>query len=302
MPLTVKKSLQIALAGLVFLCLAIVSAFITMKAVTWSRTVAVPDVRDMNLPAAINLIRNAVLNIKVEREEHHPTVPQNYIIGQNPAPGDRVKGGRDVLVVVSLGSQEVTVPQVAGEVFRLAQVGLRQAGLNLGELARVNSPSPVDTVILQSPPKGTVVQKDSAVDILASAGARLTRYVTPDLRGMTLPQAGAAMRPMGGKVLYSGKGSVIASQNPRAGFRLPENGQIIVALGASALGKAPEPEPEPGPGTGTGTGKTPASAAQGKAPAQPAPKKPEAGNQASGAAGRKAGAAGNKAGAAKQGF
>ncbi len=291
MSLTLKKSLQIALAGLVFLCLAIVSAFITMKAVTWSRTVAVPDVRDMNLPAAINLIRNAGLNIKVEREEHHPTVQQNYIIGQNPAPGERVKSGRDVLVVVSLGSQEVTVPQVSGLVFRLAQVALRQAGLNLGELARVNSPLPADTVILQSPPQGTVAQKDSAVDILASAGPRATRYVTPDLTGMTLTQAGDAVRPMGGKVLYSGKGAVIASQQPKGGFRLPGNGQIIVALGTPAPGMKPAPGP----------GKTPAPA-QGKAPAQPMPKKPEAGNHASGAAGRKAGAAGKKAEAAKQVF
>ena len=263
--MTVKKSFQIALVALVFLGLAIVSAFITMKAVTWSRTVAVPDVRDMNLPAAINLLRNAGLNIKVEREEHHPTVPQNYIIGQNPAPGERVKSGRDVMVVVSLGSQEVPVPQATGEVFRLAQITLRQAGLNLGEMARVDSPSPAETVILQSPPQGAVVQKDSAVDMLVSGGARRTRYVTPDLRGMTLPQAGDAVRPMGGKVLYSGKGAVIASQQPKAGFRLPANGQIVVALGVAA--------PRPG-----------------KAPVPIAP-----GNQASGAGGR-------KAGAAKQGF
>ncbi len=265
-----KKIFQIALVAFVFLGLAIVSAFITMKAVTWSRTVAVPDVRDMNLPVAINLIRNAGLNIKVEREEHHPTVPQNYIIGQNPAPGERVKSGRDVMVVVSLGSQAVTVPQVTGEVFRLAQVTLRQAGLNLGELARVNSPSPVETVILQSPPQGAVAQKDSAVDMLVSDGARGIRYVTPDLRGMTLPQAGDAVRPMGGKVLFYGKGAVIASQQPKAGFRLPANGQIIVALGAPQPVKTPAPK-------------------AGKAPAPP--QKPAAGNQSSGAAGRKAGGA-----------
>ncbi len=249
-----KKFFQIMLAALVFFGLAMVSAFITMKAVTWSRTVAVPDVRDMSLPVAINLIRNAGLNIKVEREEHHPTVPQNYIVGQNPAPGERVKSGRDVMVVVSLGSQEVTVPQVTGEVFRLAQVTLRQAGLNLGETARVSSPSPVDSVILQSPTQGTVVQKDSAVDMLVSGGREAVRYVTPDLRGMTLPQAGDAVRPMGGKVLYSGKGAVIAYQQPKAGFRLPANGQIIVALGAPRPGKVPAPQ-KPTPGSqGPGTG------------------------------------------------
>ncbi len=241
--MTIRKSVQIAMVALVFLGLAMVSAFITMNAITWSRTVAVPDVRDMNLSVAINLIRNAGLDIKVEREEHHPTVPQNYIIGQNPAPGARVKSGRDVMVVVSLGSQEVAVPQLTGEVIRLAQVALKQAGLNLGEMAQVNSPSPQETVILQSPPQGTVVQKDSSVDMLVSAGAKETQYVTPDLRGMTLPQAGDAVRPMGGKVLYSGKGAVVAMQTPKAGFQLPANGQIIVALGTAPPGPGKVPAP-----------------------------------------------------------
>ncbi|MGC2422992.1 MAG: PASTA domain-containing protein [Nitrospirota bacterium] len=234
MPVTVKKFFQILLIVLVFLGLAMASAIITMNAFTWGHTVTVPDVRGKELTAAINQIRNSGLDIKVEREEHHPTVPQNYIIGQNPAPGDRVKSGRNVMVIVSLGSEEVAVPTVADKVFRLAQVTLKEAGLELGEVARVNSQSPAEMVILQSPAQGTVLQKGSEVDMLVSAGGRATRYVTPDLTGMTLPQAGDLVRPMGGKVFYSGRGNVIASQGPRAGYQLPANGQIIVALGEPA--------------------------------------------------------------------
>jgi beta-lactam-binding protein with PASTA domain len=231
MPVTVKKFVQMLLIVLVFLALAMVSAVITMKAFTWGHTVTVPDVRGKELTAAINQIRNSGLDIKVERQEHHPTVPQNYIIGQDPAPGESVKSGRNVMVVVSLGSEEVAVPPVTDKVFRLAEVTLKEAGLELGEVARVNSPSPAETVILQSPAQGTVLQKGSPVDMLVSAGGRGTRYVTPDLTGMTLPEAGDLVRPMGAKVLYSGRGSVIATQGPKAGYQLPANGQIIVALG-----------------------------------------------------------------------
>ncbi len=234
MPVTVKKFFQMLLIVLVFLGLAMASAVITMNAFTWGHTITVPDVRGKELTAAINQIRNSGLDIKVERQEHHPTVPENYIIGQSPAPGERVKGGRNVMVVVSLGSEEVAVPPVTDKVFRLAQVTLKSAGLELGEVARVNSPSPAETVILQSPAQGTVLQKGSEVDILVSAGGKGTRYVTPDLKGMTLPQAGDAVRPMGGKILYSGRGGVIATQGPKAGYQLPANGQVIVALGEPA--------------------------------------------------------------------
>ncbi len=244
MPVTVKKFFQVLLIVLVFIGLAMASAVITMNAFTWGHTITVPDVRGKELTAAINQIRNSGLDIKVERQEHHPTVPENYIIGQSPAPGERVKGGRNVMVVVSLGSEEVAVPPVADKVFRLAQVTLKSAGLELGEVARVNSPSPAETVILQSPAQGTVLQKGSEVDILVSAGGKGTRYVTPDLKGMTLPQAGDAVRPLGGKILYSGRGVVIASQGPKAGYQLPANGQVIVALGESA---PPQPDIPPVP-------------------------------------------------------
>jgi eukaryotic-like serine/threonine-protein kinase len=231
MPITVKKFFQVLLIVLVFFALVMVSAAITMKAFTSGHTITVPDVRGKELTAAINQIRNSGLDIKVEREEHHPTVPQNYIIGQNPAPGERVKTGRNVMVVVSLGSEEVATPPVTDKVFRLAQVTLKEAGLELGEVAHVNSQSPAEMVILQSPAQGTVLQKGSEVDMLVSEGGKGTRYVTPDLTGMTLPQAGDLVRPLGGKILYSGRGNVVATQGPKAGYQLPANGQIIVALG-----------------------------------------------------------------------
>lgn len=270
MPVTVKKVFQIFLVVLVFLCLAMASAVITMDVFTWGHTITVPDVRGKELTAAINQIRNSGLDIKVARQEHHPTVPQNYIISQDPAPGERVKSGRNVMVVVSLGSEEVTVPTLTDKVFRLAEVTLQESGLELGEVARVNTPSPPETVILQSPAQGTVLQKGSTVDVLVSEGGRGTRYVTPDLTGMTLPQAGDLVKPMGGKVFYSGRGSVIASQGPKAGYQLPANGQIIVALGEPAPPKQEIP-PIPAQAKKSKT-LAPKPSAQDKTPAAQPPK------------------------------
>ena len=132
MPVTVKKFFQVLLIVLVFLGLAMASAVITMNAFTWGHTITVPDVRGKELTTAINQIRNSGLDIKVERQEHHPTVPENYIIGQSPAPGERVKGGRNVMVVVSLGSEEMAVPPVTDKVFRLAQVTLKSGWARTG--------------------------------------------------------------------------------------------------------------------------------------------------------------------------
>jgi serine/threonine-protein kinase len=107
-----------------------------------------------------------------------------------------VKKGRDVQVVVSLGSQEVVVPEITGQVFRKVQVDLKQAGLVLGEVARANTPLPREQVVVQYPKARTVLQKGATVDLLVSDGSGPVRYVTPDFTGMTIPQAGQAAKEM----------------------------------------------------------------------------------------------------------
>jgi beta-lactam-binding protein with PASTA domain len=163
-------------------------------------------------------------------------------------------------VVVSLGSQEVVVPEITGQVFRKVQVDLKQAGLVLGEVARANTPLPREQVIVQYPNPRTVLQKGATVDLLVSDGPVPVRYVTPDFTGMTIPQAGHAAKEMSITLAPSGTGKHIIFQDPKPGYPVLAGAQIKVTLGVKA---APAPAPAPAPETET----------------EPAPVKPEEGKE-----------------------
>jgi beta-lactam-binding protein with PASTA domain len=243
--MTAKKFMQFALVFMGVVALALISAVVTMKVVTWGKTVPVPNVTGRDLTTAITELNKYGLEIKVERQEHHPTVPAGFIINQEPQAGQSVKAGRNISVVVSLGSEEVNVPALAGESFRLAQVMLKQAGLTLGEVARVYSQVKREYVLTQNPPGQAVIQKGASVDLLVSNGPRPVKYVTPDLSGMTLAQVGDAVKTLALKVSASGSG-VVLSQEPRAGYPAAEGTGLKLRLGR-VTAPAPAPTSVPAP-------------------------------------------------------
>jgi len=262
-----KKFLQIAAVMMGMLALVLISAIITMKVVTWGRTVEVPNLSGQEVTSAISELKKSGLEIKIERQEYHPTVPEGHIISQQPQAGSSVKRGRDVQVVVSLGSQEVVVPEITGQVFRKVQVDLKQAGLVLGDVARANTPLPREQVVVQYPNARSVLQKGATVDLLVSDGPGPIKYVTPDLTGMTAAQAGQAIKELYVTLAPSGTGKQVISQDPKPGYPVLAGSQISVTLGTKA---SPAPSPKASPSPKPNTTPAPAKPAAPVTPAAPA--------------------------------
>lgn len=232
MTLNVKKIIQGLVVVLALMVLVFVSAFVTLKVMTWGETVDVPDIRGKELAAVVNELGGLGLEVNVERQEYHPSVPQGAVIYQDPAPGSPVKKGRGVAVVVSLGSEEVEVPFTRGDAFKRSQILLKQAGLLLGEVARINAPYPRNTVVAQYPPEGTVLQKGASVDLLVCNGPEPPMFVSPELEGKTLREAEQTARSMALRLVSGGSGGVIVSQNPVPGLRITSGSTLYVTLGS----------------------------------------------------------------------
>jgi eukaryotic-like serine/threonine-protein kinase len=226
-----KKLLQVVVALLAMMLLVFVSAFITLKVMTWGKTVVVPDIRGKDLAEAVNTLGGLGLDVNVERQEHHPSVPANAVIYQDPMPGSEVKKGRGVAVVVSLGSEEVSTPALTGEAFKRAQILLQQKGLVLGEVARVRTPKQGNAVMAQYPPPDTVQQKGARVDVLVSNGPRPVAFVSPDLDNKPLRDAEETARSMALRLVSGGRGPVIVSQNPPAGYSIAAGSPLYVTMG-----------------------------------------------------------------------
>jgi len=153
------------------LSLAIISAFITMQLALERDKVQVPNLVGQGSEAAVQSLRELGLKPLVIREEYHDWVPRGAVITQRPSGGARVPQGSEVKLVVSKGTDKVTVPAVVGLDLEQAGWVLAKAGLLVGRIAKVHSDRyPEGQVIAQDPPAGSVVKQRGEVQLLLSLG------------------------------------------------------------------------------------------------------------------------------------
>ena len=112
-----------------------------------------------------------------------------------------VKAGQDAHVVLSLGPQKVTIPDLRDESLRAAQVELLRAGMQLGEASSIYLPGgEEDSVIQQDPAPGTTDVTSPHEDLLVSLGPRPPAFVMPELAGLPFVEAESKLNASGLRV------------------------------------------------------------------------------------------------------
>src|SRR5690606_41936538 len=94
--------------------------------------VVVPDVVGLHLDVARERLRDAGLELTLERRVHHPEVPEFHIIAQSPDPHRTVKMRRAIHVTMSLGPDTAPPPDVRGLAERGARLLIPPGGFGLG--------------------------------------------------------------------------------------------------------------------------------------------------------------------------
>jgi beta-lactam-binding protein with PASTA domain len=196
--------------------------------------VRVPDVAGLSEREAERSLATLDLRLSKISEQWSADVPRGYIARQEPEPGSVVKRGRRIAVVVSLGAQGTSVPLLDGESVRRAEIMLEGAGLRRGTIARVyTDEAPRDMVVTSDPPGETVVEQETAVDLLVSLGSLPRTYVLPDLTGRELVSVARELRDEGFLVLSRQGGSrlrsgLISAQEPLPGSQIAPRDSIVL--------------------------------------------------------------------------
>lgn len=155
-----------------------------------------PDLRDKTLLEAEELLSKSSLKIKVEDEVYDAEIEKDHIISQLPKAETKVKEGREITVVISLGSDEVTVPDLSGKTEQEARIALENEGLELGEVTKAtDSSQPVDVVIYQSVTQGETVETGTKVNLIINEKVEPEVVMTsvPSLVGKSLEEARKAL-------------------------------------------------------------------------------------------------------------
>ena len=132
----------------------------------------------------------------VAGEEHHDTVPEGLVIAQLPDPGTPVEQGSRVDLVVSLGIEQVEVPDLAGLDRAQVEAALAEVRLTADVSEEWSDEQPeAGLVVSQGIGPAETVDALSTVPVVLSRGP-LTIEVPP-LRGLSVADARAAVEALG---------------------------------------------------------------------------------------------------------
>lgn len=177
------------LLGIIFLVL--IMDKIVMPVVTRQGSeFPLPDFSEQRILEAQISLDELDLSHEIASEEYSPGKAPGTILRQIPPPGTKVKPGRSIKFVVSLGEKMVPIPEVAGKSVRQAMLELEASGLKLGEIAWALSDTlPEKVVVFSYPPAGTEIPIGSSVNLMVKHG-RASRYTfMPNVVGLTIDEA-----------------------------------------------------------------------------------------------------------------
>ena len=228
-----------------------------------AKTTEVPNVVGREESEAEQMLQDANLTVVHGEAQYSDDVDEGKVISSSPEAGTEVEEGTEVTIVVSLGAEPATVPDLRGRQASEAESALADAGLSGSSSEEYSDDVAEGQVISQSIDPGEKVDKGTTVSYVVSRGPE-TKYVTvPGLGGYTESGARQRLEKAGLKVgtvseAYSntvGAGYVI-DQTASPGSSVEEGTSVgfTISLGPGPAGdQAPSDE---GARTydGTGTG------------------------------------------------
>ncbi len=174
------------IAGAAACMLTLISAGIAIYVVAGAGSIVVPYVTGLPRVVAEESLAASGLKGIVSGTRVSPDVPEGQVLAQDPPAGSALQRGSVVSLVLSVGPQSVTVPDLAGERLETATSRLEQLGLVV--TIETKSADTTESIVLEvSPPPGTMVNAGDQVRLTIPAYEEAPVDELPyDLSGMTI--------------------------------------------------------------------------------------------------------------------
>lgn len=196
--------------------------------------VTVPDLEGRTQPRAEADATDAGLEPEA-RTAFSLTVPRGRIIGQDPRPGERVREGTELELIVSRGANRVEMPDAVGRPLREVTPPLEDAGVPIDEQRVPDEVVPEGVVISQDPAPGVLVTGDAAVTFEVSAGP--ADRPVPEVARLTIEAAAFRLGDVG--LAVEGvrfvdddevRSGVVAGTDPPAGTEVERDAEVTILV------------------------------------------------------------------------
>jgi eukaryotic-like serine/threonine-protein kinase len=232
-----KKAVNLILFALALAVFFFLSAVVVSRFILKSETVSVPDLAGLTLVEAGTALQKKDLALIQSGKEFDDRLEKGRILRQDPPSGSRVKVAAEIHVVVSSGSQAVTVPLFRGKSIEAAIPILKEIGLTKGPVTQIHSPHAAGLILAQNLPEGTRAERNAPVGFLVSQGGWEERYVMPDLIGKRASLVKARLQALEFNIgdirytYYPGLGKdIIIKQYPPEGYRVQKRNLITLEV------------------------------------------------------------------------
>ncbi|MBM3311831.1 MAG: PASTA domain-containing protein [Candidatus Aminicenantes bacterium] len=223
-----------------FLCLVVffAGANVASELILSGELVSLPNLIGKPVEAARAELAARKVALDIQGAAFDSRYEKGRVILQDPAEGSRINPRRSVKVVVSQGSEQVSVPACEGRSLEWTAGAFKEAGLRRGHASQIHtSTHAAGRVIAQDPPAGTVTARATPVDMLVSQGEWEARYMMPDLIGKRAQPVLRRLRDLGFRVTevsyayYPGQDpGVILKQTPIHGQQILKRNEITLEV------------------------------------------------------------------------
>lgn len=198
--------------------------------------VKVPDVTGEDLGQATHLLGEVGLEIGQVQKVYSDEVEEDTVISQDPKAGKKVAKETAVNLVVSKGSQRVSIPDVVGKTSSQAAAILGQASLNVEQQEESSKTVGEGKVIRTIPAAGAEVKRGATVAIIVSTGPE--HVVVPDVTTKLQATATTQLETAGFSVDAKTQSGVppaqvgrVITQNPTGGEQADDGSTVTIWIG-----------------------------------------------------------------------
>jgi serine/threonine-protein kinase len=193
----------------------------------------IPQLVGLKPAAAKSLIGKFPISIQPIVEEFSAQIPKGYVIGSNPAAGEKVKRNSRVIIIVSKGIEQVAVTSYVGKSAEQALNELTEAGFDVNSKYDFSETRLLGEVISQSPEGGKSADLGSKVELIVSKGSQFA-YI-PNIFSIDEAKAVQTLKDLGLKVTVKkiGKKAIkkVTAVVPKVGSKVKRGSTVTITVG-----------------------------------------------------------------------
>lgn len=226
---------------------------VTLKVSRGPDTIDVPAVDGDTAEIAKAALQNAGLVVGRTIEQNHDSVPAGKVVRTSPRAGQNVPKGSEVNVYVSIGPEQVAVPNVVGFTQADAEAELAAAGFATAVTEQESGDAEPGEVLSQSPGGGENAAPRSTVALVV---AKAPPVSVPDVRGQSADDARAALEALGLEPRQSpqtvtdpAQDGLVIAQRPDPGTSARAGAPVRILVGRYVEQQQPQTPPSDGGST-----------------------------------------------------